>query len=132
MPEKEAYLNGNSSEGSDLPLLRFEALPIAAFVFVVAKWELTFSLHLYPGLSQLFMKKYLWVPVVAFLGFSAAAQNTPSNGKQQAPRFQPEPYHPESQALHDTIATLDSIYFNTYNTCNLALMDTLMAEDMEF
>lgn len=78
------------------------------------------------------MKKYLWVPVVAFLGFSAAAQSVQSAGKQQASRFQPEPYHPESQALHDTIATLDSIYFNTYNTCNLALMDTLMAEDMEF
>lgn len=75
------------------------------------------------------MKNYLLIPAAVFLGLFAFAQNTSPAGKQ---RFQPEPYHPESQALHDTVATLDSMYFSTYNTCNLALMDTLMADDLEF
>lgn len=47
-------------------------------------------------------------------------------------RYKPENYVPASHALYDTIVRLDSIYFDTYNNCKLALMDSLTAEDVEF
>ncbi|MCY7410401.1 MAG: nuclear transport factor 2 family protein [Chitinophagales bacterium] len=51
---------------------------------------------------------------------------------QSEPRYQPEPYVPESKELYDTIVKMDSLYFDTYNNCNLEKMSTLMAEDIEF
>jgi hypothetical protein len=47
-------------------------------------------------------------------------------------RFQPPPYVPVSKELYDTVAYMDSIYFDTYNTCNLEKMASLMADTMEF
>jgi len=47
-------------------------------------------------------------------------------------RFQPAPYVPVSKELYDTVAYMDSIYFDTYNTCNLEKMAALMADTMEF
>jgi hypothetical protein len=47
-------------------------------------------------------------------------------------RYRPKPYVPTSHELYKTIADLDSVYFNTYNTCNLPLMDSLTATDLEF
>jgi hypothetical protein len=47
-------------------------------------------------------------------------------------RFQPAPYVPVSRELFDTVAYMDSIYFDTYNTCNLEKMASLMADTMEF
>ena len=49
-----------------------------------------------------------------------------------AQRFQPSPYVPVSKELFDTVAYMDSIYFDTYNTCNLEKMASLMADTMEF
>jgi Domain of unknown function (DUF4440) len=47
-------------------------------------------------------------------------------------QFQPTPYVPVSKELYDTVAYMDSIYFDTYNTCNLEKMASLMADTMEF
>jgi len=47
-------------------------------------------------------------------------------------RYQPAPYVPDDQALLDTIAGLDSIFFNAYNTCNLSKMKEMIASDVEF
>lgn len=41
-------------------------------------------------------------------------------------------YIPLSQELHNTIARLDSIFFEAYNTCKLSVMDSLISEDLEF
>jgi hypothetical protein len=49
-----------------------------------------------------------------------------------AQRFQPAPYVPVSQELYDTVAYMDSIYFDTYNTCNLEKMASLMSDTLEF
>ena len=43
-----------------------------------------------------------------------------------------EPYEPVDIALHETIASMDSIYFEAYNTCNMEKQATLYAEDIEF
>jgi hypothetical protein len=42
------------------------------------------------------------------------------------------PYSPESRELHDTIARLDSILFDAYNTCKPNVFDSLLSEDVEF
>ena len=42
------------------------------------------------------------------------------------------PYVPEFKALFDTVARMDSIFFEAYNTCKLAVMDSLFEEDLEF
>ena len=42
------------------------------------------------------------------------------------------PYKPESQALHDTIARLDSIFFDAYNNCKLNVMASLFSDSIEF
>jgi hypothetical protein len=47
-------------------------------------------------------------------------------------RYVPKPYEPSSKELYKTISELDSTYFDTYNTCNLAKMDSLTSEDLEF
>jgi hypothetical protein len=47
-------------------------------------------------------------------------------------RYVPEAYVPGSKALYNTVVKLDSAYFDTYNRCNLAKMDSLTAENIEF
>ena len=46
--------------------------------------------------------------------------------------YQPKLYEPSKHELYKTIVELDSVYFNTYNTCNIAKMDSLTANDLEF
>lgn len=41
-------------------------------------------------------------------------------------------YKPDSQALHDSIVQLDSLFFAAYNNCDLQTMASLIAEDIEF
>jgi hypothetical protein len=41
-------------------------------------------------------------------------------------------YVPESKALHDTIARMDSILFDAYNTCKLDVFESLISDDIEF
>ena len=47
-------------------------------------------------------------------------------------RFVPDPYAPVDKALYDTIVYMDSVYFDTYNTCNVEKMSHLMADTFEF
>jgi len=47
-------------------------------------------------------------------------------------QYTPAPYVPDNKALYDTIAGLDSIFFETYNTCNLEKMKDMVADDLEF
>jgi hypothetical protein len=47
-------------------------------------------------------------------------------------RYVPQPYVPASPTLYQTIVRLDSLYFDTYNHCNIAKMDSLTADDIEF
>lgn len=47
-------------------------------------------------------------------------------------RYIPDAYVPASAELYKTIVKMDSIYFDTYNHCNLAKMDSLTADDIEF
>jgi hypothetical protein len=47
-------------------------------------------------------------------------------------RYKPKPYIPSSVPLYNTISKLDSIYFDTYNSCNMGKMDTLTSENLEF
>ncbi|MCW3116983.1 MAG: hypothetical protein JWM28_1065 [Chitinophagaceae bacterium] len=58
------------------------------------------------------------------------ADNTSS--AQTTTRYQPDPYTPVSEELYNTIAGLDSLYFDTYNTCDLNKMRSLMADSIEF
>ena len=57
---------------------------------------------------------------------------TAAHAQNQSNRYIPKPYDPASEPLYKTIAALDSLYFDTYNHCNLGKMDELTAEDIEF
>jgi hypothetical protein len=41
-------------------------------------------------------------------------------------------YFPESKALHDTIARMDSIFFDAYNSCKMDVVESLISDSMEF
>lgn len=47
-------------------------------------------------------------------------------------RYQPKPYVPDSFGLYNTIVSQDSIFFNTYNTCDMEKMSSMFADDLEF
>jgi hypothetical protein len=42
------------------------------------------------------------------------------------------PYVPESRALYDSIAHMDSLLFDAYNTCKLDVFASLISDDIEF
>jgi hypothetical protein len=41
-------------------------------------------------------------------------------------------YKPQSQELYNTIAHMDSVYFNAYNTCDMAKQAEIYADNIEF
>ncbi len=41
-------------------------------------------------------------------------------------------YSPESKALHDSIAYMDSVFFEAYNNCRLDKYEGLISDDVEF
>src|SRR6185437_13486728 len=41
-------------------------------------------------------------------------------------------YKPESQALYDAIVHMDSVYFNAYNSCDMATQAALYSDSLEF
>jgi len=57
-----------------------------------------------------------------------SAQTKPAAEK----RFTPKPYKPNNIQLYNTIARLDSVYFNAYNTSKEKVIDSLTSEDLEF
>jgi hypothetical protein len=71
----------------------------------------------------------------AFFITVPAVANAQSNSGSSAPagqRYQPAPYTPEPKALYDTIVRMDSIYFDTYNSCKLEKMASLTSDSLEF
>ena len=57
-------------------------------------------------------------------GACASHKSTPGGGLP--------PYVPESQALCDTIARMDSLLFDAYNTCKLEAFESMVSDDIEF
>jgi len=41
-------------------------------------------------------------------------------------------YKPSSQALYDTIAHMDSVYFTAYNNCDMATQAAIYSDSLEF
>src|ERR1700749_1874359 len=67
----------------------------------------------------------LFVLAIAFLTSAC----TPSRTKESN---LPNNYSPVSTELYDTIAHLDSVFFNAFNTRNLDQLKTLISENLEF
>ena len=42
------------------------------------------------------------------------------------------PYKPVSQVLFNTVFSLDSAFFDSYNTCKMDVMTSMISEDIEF
>src|ERR1700744_1522446 len=64
------------------------------------------------------------LPLIALLigcAVSASAQNADSYV-----------YKPKSQALYDTIVHMDSVYFNAYNSCDMATQAVIYSDSLEF
>ena len=70
------------------------------------------------------MKKLVTIIAILFAGYASA--------QTKSGRFVQADYVPASHKLYQTIVKMDSLYFDTYNNCNLAKMDSLTAEDIEF
>lgn len=70
--------------------------------------------------------------LTGFIAINSSAQSNTKTPSLTGQRYNPEPYVPVSTELFDTIAKLDSLYFDTYNNCNLEMMSTLMSDDIEF
>lgn len=71
------------------------------------------------------MKYRFLIPALfIFLVACSPKLNTVSKG--------PGPYVPVNKALYDTIVTMDSLFFDAYNHCRLAVMDSMLSHDIEF
>jgi hypothetical protein len=57
--------------------------------------------------------------------YACAAPRTPAAAGLPA-------YVPADQLLHDTIARLDSLFFDAYNNCRLDVFASMVSEDIEF
>ena len=64
--------------------------------------------------------------------FYFVAMISVAKSQPKTERYIPEVYVPSSLELYNTIINLDSTYFDTYNTCKLAKMDSLTSDDLEF
>ena len=51
---------------------------------------------------------------------------------QTEKRYKPADYDSSSYPLYATILRMDSLYFDTYNTCNLGKMSAMMSDSLEF
>lgn len=63
----------------------------------------------------------LLVGALALQAIATAAQ-------EATPKYEPN----VSKEFYNSIVYLDSIFFDAYNHCNLPVMDSLLAEDLEF
>ena len=66
--------------------------------------------------------------VILLVSFFVAARPTEVKSQVTTPKYQ----RTVSKELYDSIAALDSIFFNAYNNCNLKILDSLLSEDLEF
>ncbi len=70
------------------------------------------------------IKGFLFILCAILLFACAGAQQVQPSGVP--------PYKPESQELHNTIARLDSLFFDAYNHCKLDVMASLFSDSIEF
>ena len=82
--------------------------------------------------SQTTLYQILMLLLCVMASIVTHAQSPTQSPAISEARFQPEPYVPESGELYDTIMKMDSLYFDTYNNCNLEKMSMLMSDDIEF
>jgi hypothetical protein len=59
--------------------------------------------------------------------FTSACSTSKTNKSNQSNN-----YFPASKYLYDTVAHLDSVFFNAFNTRNLDKLKTLLSENLEF
>lgn len=77
------------------------------------------------------MKNFkLMICLICTIGVCISARSIAQNTSAE----QSYHYKPDDQKLHDTIATLDSIFFEAYNTCNfnLEIYGAFYADSIEF
>ncbi len=58
--------------------------------------------------------------------------NIGSTASAQSPQAAPPYQRNVSAELYNAIAQADSLFFNAYNNCNLAVIDSMISEDIEF
>ena len=71
--------------------------------------------------------KFIYKAFYAFLFLVVSACST----LKQSP-YPIKKYHPASQALHDTIAFMDSIMFDAFNKHDIEKLKATFSEDLEF
>jgi Domain of unknown function (DUF4440) len=87
-----------------------------------------YTLHLRLDINrQISIVSGLWSVVCGLATFVIACTPT-----KNAKTIGVPPYSPESRELHDTIARMDSILFDSYNTCKVNVFESLVSEDVEF
>jgi len=69
------------------------------------------------------MKTLITICIIAML--AACSSSKSSKTSQQA-------YVPDDPALYKTVLRLDSIYFNAYNTCDMATQEKMYSDSIEF
>lgn len=74
------------------------------------------------------MKKTNKIYLVLLLVSFFVAWSDVAKSQNATPKYQ----RTVSKELYDSIAVLDSIFFNAYNNCNLKILDSLISEDLEF
>jgi hypothetical protein len=67
------------------------------------------------------LSAFLTLLIIAAISVTASAQSS------EIP-----PYKPESQELYNTIVHMDSVYFNAYNTCDMATQAAIYSDSIEF
>ena len=72
------------------------------------------------------MKKFRLSAFLTFL-ITTVISATASAQSNEIP-----PYKPQSQELYNTIVHMDSVYFNAYNTCDMATQAAVYSDSIEF
>lgn len=66
--------------------------------------------------------------IIAVMTFFAVACSNAVKSQSATPKYE----RTVSKELYDSIAALDSIFFDAYNNCKLSRLDSLISEDLEF
>jgi hypothetical protein len=72
------------------------------------------------------MKKFKALTFFASLVMTAISATASAQSKEIPP------YKPQSQELYNTIVHMDSVYFNAYNTCDMATQAAIYSDSIEF
>lgn len=72
-------------------------------------------------MKKLKLSAFFTLLMITVIAFTASAQS------KEIP-----PYKPQSQELYNTIVHMDSVYFNAYNTCDMATQAAIYSDSIEF